>query len=85
MLNGTADAFITKLSPDGSSLIYSTYLGGTNGDGGGGIVVDSGGNAYVTGGTFSTDFPTTAGAFQTSTKTTGEAGTAFVTKLAPDG
>jgi len=52
------DAFVAKLNAAGSALVYSTYLGGSNSDGASGIVVDSSGNAYVTGGTSSTDFPT---------------------------
>lgn len=52
------DAFLTKLAPSGSSLIYSTYLGGTGIDGGRGIAVDSSQNVYVVGSTASTDFPT---------------------------
>ncbi len=52
------DAFVTKLSTSGSSLIYSTYLGGSSGDDGHGIAIDGGGCAYVTGGTSSTNFPT---------------------------
>jgi uncharacterized repeat protein (TIGR01451 family) len=60
------DVFITKLNDTGSGIIYSTYLGGTGLDKAVGIAVDSGGNAYVTGSTASTDFPTTAGAFQRS-------------------
>jgi len=55
---GSDDAFITKLSSSGNSLIYSTYLGGTNSDAGSGIEVDESGEAYVTGHTSSTDFPT---------------------------
>jgi hypothetical protein len=51
------DAFIAKLNPSGSALVYSTYLGGNNLDSGNGIAVDSNGNAYVTGVTFSTNFP----------------------------
>jgi hypothetical protein len=47
-------------------LVYSTYLGGSNDDFGGGVAVDSAGNAYVAGDTFSTDFPTTPRAFQTT-------------------
>jgi hypothetical protein len=52
------DAFVTKLNPTGSALVYSTYLGGSEDDVGWGIAVDSSGNAYVTGYTQSTDFPT---------------------------
>jgi hypothetical protein len=57
-LGGGSDAFIAKLDPTGSSLVYSTYLGGSSSDSGGGIAVDASGNAYVTGETFSTNFPT---------------------------
>ena len=60
-----ASAFVTKFSPDGSSLVYSTYLGGNGEDYGFAIAVDSGGNAYVTGSTTSPDFPATQGAYQT--------------------
>jgi hypothetical protein len=48
---------VTKISPDGSALIYSTYLGGSGDDYGWGIAVDSAGNAHVTGDTPSRDFP----------------------------
>ena len=58
-------AFVTKFSPDGSSLIYSTYLGGNGYDYIYAIAVDSGGSAYVTGQTNSANFPVTAGAYQT--------------------
>ena len=54
------------MNPAGSALVYSTYLGGSGGDGGSGITIDPSGNAYVTGYTDSSDFPTTPGAFQTS-------------------
>ncbi|HMD83784.1 MAG TPA: SBBP repeat-containing protein [Terriglobia bacterium] len=54
----TGDAFVAKLNAAGSALVYSTYLGGNNLDVGYGIAVDSSGNAYVTGETGSTDFPT---------------------------
>ena len=60
-----ASVFVTKFSPDGSSLVYSTYLGGNGEDYGFAIAVDSGGNAYVTGSTTSPDFPATQGAYQT--------------------
>jgi len=69
------NAFVTKVNASGTAWIYSTYLGGTGGESGTGIAVNSAGNAYVTGSTGSSDFPTTAGAFQTSP------GTSFVTEL----
>ncbi|MGH9939435.1 MAG: SBBP repeat-containing protein, partial [Blastocatellia bacterium] len=53
---GGADAFITKLGPSGTGIIYSTYLGGGNDDRGAGLAVDSVGTAYVTGATSSPDF-----------------------------
>jgi hypothetical protein len=53
-----SDAFVTKLSSTGDSLIYSTYLGGDGADYCWGIAVDNEGGAYVTGGTWSTNFPT---------------------------
>lgn len=55
---GVYDAFATKVAASGASLVYSTYLGGASDDNGIGIDVDSSGNAYMTGYTFSTDFPT---------------------------
>jgi hypothetical protein len=87
------DGFVTKLSADGSSLEYSTYLGGTGDDGGSAIAVDSGGNAYVTGMTNSRDFPTTNGALQSTVGggVCGDSGLffdcpdAFVTKLNSSG
>src|SRR6266403_2221335 len=67
-------------------LAYSTYLGGSSGDAGYGIAVDSGGNVYVTSLAGSKDFPTTAGTFQTTNHALyGFAGNAFVTKLNPAG
>src|SRR5713101_2379850 len=56
--HGYYDAFVAKLNPAGSALVYFTYLGGRSQDYGYGIAVDSAGNAYVTGTTFSSDFPT---------------------------
>jgi Beta-propeller repeat/Glutathione S-transferase, N-terminal domain len=73
-------AFVTALDAKGARLAYSTYLGGSNGDGGYGIAVDSNGNAYVTGYTNSADFPTTAGASQTSLAR-GASRDAFVMKI----
>ena len=79
------DAFVSKLKPDGSGLVYSTYLGGDdNVDQGKGIAVDSAGSAYVTGPTLSTDFPTTSGSFQ-DTDPDANGQDAFVSKLKPDG
>ncbi len=60
---GTSDAFVTKLSPTGCALIYSTYLGGSSIDQGNAVAVDGAGNAFVTGFTASSSFPTT-NAFQ---------------------
>jgi hypothetical protein len=76
---GALDAFVAKVDPTGSVLVYSTYLGGSDIDESVGIAVDAAGNAYVTGGTSSTNFPTTPGAFQTA------GGGAFVTKVSPTG
>ena len=76
--DGDFNAFVTKFDAAESALIYSSYLGGSGDDGGYGIAIDSGGNAYVTGFTWSGDFPT-ANAFQ---NTFGGGHTdAFVTKI----
>ena len=75
---GSDDAFVTKLNPSGTALLYSTYLGGTGSDEGNAIAVDSVGSAYVAGSTTSTNFPT-AFAFQNTYG--GGAVDAFVTKL----
>lgn len=64
--NGNEDAFVAKLNAMGSALTYATFLGGNDLDNGGGIAVDGNGNAYVVGGTSSSDFPTTPGAFDTT-------------------
>ena len=79
---GEDDIFVTKLSVDGGSLVYSTYLGGSEGDEAAGIAVDGSGYAYVTGKTYSSDFPTTSGAYQTTHRGNGDA---FVAKLNVDG
>ena len=88
--SGWADAFVTKLNPTGASLVYSTYLGGSSyGAAGYGIAVDSSGDAYVSGNSYSTDFPVTAGAFQTVNNAAAAAGpdtvasNAYVAKLNP--
>jgi hypothetical protein len=76
--DGGADAFVAKLNSTGSSLLYSTYLGGSRGDGGSSIAVDTEGNASVAGYTDSTDFPVTPGAID---KTHNGLEDAFVAKL----
>jgi uncharacterized repeat protein (TIGR01451 family) len=78
----TENAFVAKLDPAGA-LVYATYLGGGRFTDGRGIAVDAAGNAYVTGATNSTDFPTTRSAFQRSYG--GGPFDAFVTKLDPRG
>jgi len=87
--NSGYTAFVTKLNPTGTGLIYSSYLGGKGSPGVGGdtanaLALDRDGNAYVAGVTFSDDFPVTVGAFQTTNRGhTSEAvrGNAFVTKF----
>jgi hypothetical protein len=74
-----ADAFVTKLNPAGTALIYSTYLGGSGNDYGTGVAVDSSGDAYVTGYTTSTNFSTTSGAYQTVNRSSTY--NTFITKL----
>jgi hypothetical protein len=76
---GWDDVFVTKLSSSGNNLAFSTYLGGSSSDQGDGIAVDGSGAAYVTGGTYSADFPT-LNAYQTDQGDWD----AFVIKFAPD-
>ncbi len=71
------DAFVAKIDPAGTHFDYVTYLGGFGRDEARGIAVDAGGNAYVTGFTESGDFPTTAGAYRTTSSTRD----GFLTKL----
>lgn len=83
LVSGAQDnVFLTKLSADGQSLLYSTYLGGGGLDDGIGIAVDSNQNAWITGETTSgspSPFPTTANAFQTTLNSAG--GNAFVSRI----
>lgn len=78
----TSDAFVRKYDPSGSTVIFSTYLGGQGIESASGVAVDATGNIYVTGSTSSLDFPATSGAFQTQLQGSRDA---FVAKLAPDG
>jgi Bacterial Ig-like domain (group 3)/Beta-propeller repeat len=92
--NAVSTAFVSKFNPSGTALLYSTFLGGDavpntlheQGDYVKGIAIDSSGDAYVTGYTYSSDFPITNGAFQTGNQaaTVGLA-TGFVSKLNPTG
>jgi hypothetical protein len=59
-LNGTDDGFIAKLTPDGSTIVYSSYLGGSGSDGVAAVAIDRSGAAYVTGVTTAGDFPLVA-------------------------
>src|SRR5882724_7807822 len=81
--NGGYDAFVTKLDASGAALLYSSFLGGGGRDYGDGIALDGAGNAYVTGSTASTDFPATAGAFDTAYN--GGDYDSFVTRLDASG
>lgn len=81
---GNNDAFVTKLAASGSNWVYSSYLGGTGAEGGRGIALDAAGNAYLTGATASTDFPT-ARPFQAQyagpAPPATPAGDAFITRI----
>jgi hypothetical protein len=81
--NGSDDAFVAKLNVAGSDLDYATFLGGSGDEVGHSIAVDGSGAAYVTGETYSSDFPTTPGAFDTSFN--GGYSDAFVARLSPIG
>lgn len=79
------DAFVAKFDPSGTHLLYSTFLGGSNGASISGIAVDSAGSIYVAGTTASKNFPV-ANAFQSQFKGTDEAAEqGFLTKFSPDG
>jgi hypothetical protein len=74
---GVSNAYLTEISSTGSSIVYSSYIGGSDEDSGTGVAVDGSGNAYVTGLAYSTDFPT-VGALQTANS---GAGDAFLAKV----
>ncbi len=79
---GTEDYFVARLSADGSTLLWCTYVGGDATDWADGLQVDSGGVCTLTGCTSSTNYPTTAGVHQPDPRGEGDA---FVTRLAADG
>jgi len=81
-LSDASNVFVAKLDASGSTLVYSTYLGGNSPSTGTAIAVDADGNGYVAGSTSASDFPTTTAAFQT---TPSGAGDAFVAKLNASG
>lgn len=81
-------AFVSKLNPQGTALVYSTYLGGSSYTGAFGLAIDTSGDAYVAGITQAADFPTTAGAFQAlcgSAAASASRSVAFATELAASG
>jgi hypothetical protein len=81
---GDWDAFVAEVRADGSNFVYSGYLGGSSWDGSNGIAVDSAGNAYVTGATWSDDFPT-KGSWPYNNNSYNGAADVFVTKVNPSG
>jgi len=89
--NTQGDAFVTKLNPAGDGLVFSTYLGGSRGDGAASVALDASGNIYVTGTTNSKDFPVTTGVLQGALPTpsgpcaNAVCTNAFVSKLSPQG
>lgn len=87
-LGGTMDLYVARLSADGSTLLFGTYLGGSGTEDieTHGLAVDREGNAYVAGGTDSPDFPTTAGAVRTAAdRRPDDPGDAFIAKISADG
>jgi len=85
-------AYVTKLNPTGTGLVYSTYLGGSGNDEADAIAIDASGSAYVIGNTYSGDFPTTPSAYISKCPYQGGGitycqsnGGSFLTKLSPDG
>lgn len=81
-LSGASDAFVAEINPATSSLVFSTYLGGSASESAQSIAIDSAGSIYVTGSTSSSSFPVTSGASQAAY---GGGTDAFVTKLTPGG
>jgi hypothetical protein len=82
---GGFDVFVTKISSNGSTVEYSTYVGGSGNDSGNAIVLDGSGDAFVAGGTSSVNFPATSSAFQKTIKSPSGGLDAFVFELASSG
>ncbi len=80
--NGMKDIFVAKISADGTNLIYSTFIGGSDDEEAWGIAVDNSGCAYITGYTLSNNFPTTSNAIN---QTENGGGDAFISKISADG
>lgn len=80
--DGKSDGFVSKIKKDGSALIFSTYLGRSENDYCHALAVDQSGHAYVTGRTYSSDFPTTAGAYDTTHNGQHDA---YIAKFSEDG
>ncbi len=83
--SSASDAFVAKLNPQGTALVYSTYLGGTNTDNAVGIATDAMGDALVTGTTLSVDFPLANPLQKQCSCATAGQTDSFVTKISPDG
>lgn len=79
---GNRDAFVFRLNPEGSALVYSTFIGGNDLDDGYSLTVDSDNNAYVTGLTISADYPVTQGVFNS---VAGNGENVFISKINPSG
>jgi len=79
--SGKSDAFVAKVTADGTALVYCGFIGGIAEDVGTGVAVDSAGNAYVSGRTFSSDFPVLVGPYLTHRPEISQYSDAFVTKV----
>lgn len=83
IFNGGDDVFVSKVNPYASLIVYSTFIGGSNGDGAESLVLDKNNNVYITGITWSTNFPVTLDAFDKSNNSPYY--NCFVSKIKADG